>query len=354
MKISVVIPIYNAKDTILVCLKSLDEQEPPPYEVILIDNNSTDDSLGIIRVEMIRFNNLKILISSESKKGPAAARNKGLGMATGDIIAFIDSDCIAGREWVKNINSAFEDDSQLGAIGGVEGGLFSDISLIGKFLSVFWLAAPKRLCRSIILSKEDFLRDNYISTFNCAFKRSILLDIGGFDETFFPSGEDIDLWMRALEKKAKIIAWDHNIVISHQQNLSFRGLMKKTFAYGEASAHLSKRHFRHKIIFQIPKLGQYKFNGGFITIVVTQHFAKLFLLMLIITVSLCISLILAVIIFFCVIIYLFFNIKLSIIRKGYKISLWDNILVFFLFVCRECIEEMGRIYGSLRYRVICF
>lgn len=142
-------------------------------------------------------------------------------------------------------------------------------------------------------------------------------------------------------------------MVCHRQNISFTRLIKKAFAYGESLAHLTKKHFSNKVIFQIPKFGQYKFNGGFIIIVVTQNFAKFFLLMLVIIISLYISFIITAIILVIVNTYFFFNIRFSIIRKGYNIPFWQNIAVLFLFIFRELAEEIGRIYGSLKYRVIC-
>ncbi len=353
MKVSVVIPVYNAQGTIASCLRSLNAQEELPHEVIVIDNNSTDNSPKIVKENVAAFPNLKLVIDSQPKRGPAAARNKGMLIATGDIIAFTDSDCTANRDWIKNIKRIFAEDAGLDAVGGIEVSSPAGASLTGKFLSAFWLAAPKKLSRSIIAAKEDYLRDIYVATFNCAFKRELLLDIGGFDEAFFPTGEDIDLWMRALERNAKIVAWDSSLIVSHQQNLSARGLMRKTFKYGEAYARLSKKHFRHKIIFQIPGLGQYKLNARFATIVVTQHFMKLFLLILITSLSLRVSFMLTLAVILCAVFYFFFNIRISVIRKGYVISLWDNALLLFLFVLRELAEEIGRICGSLRHKVLC-
>lgn len=353
MNISVVIPVYNAKDTILPCLKSLNEQEELPSEVILVDNNSTDGTVELVRSRIADFKNLKLIIEHERKKGPAAARNKGITAAGGDIIAFTDSDCMAGKDWIKNIKKQFDEDPGLDAIGGIENSVFSDSTLIGQFLSAFWLAPLNSLRRTLISGKEDFLNGLYVCTFNCAFKKKVLNDINGFDESFCPAGEDIDLWMRALANKAKIMTWDFTMAVSHKQNISFIQLLRKTFAYGEAFAHLAKKHFRNKIIFQMPVLGQYKFDSNSTSFVMTLPFAKLSLAATGVGAFSLVSFKAGATAFIAMCVYLFFDLKLSIVRKGYTLSLRQSLLVMFVFIARELAEQSGRLFGSLKYGVIC-
>lgn len=103
--ISVVVPFYNSEHLIEKCLHSLLKQEYPEgsYEIILINNNSTDSSADIIG----RFPRVKLI--SEPKRGSYAARNRGLEEASGEIIAFTDSDCAASSDWLKEIDRAMSD-----------------------------------------------------------------------------------------------------------------------------------------------------------------------------------------------------------------------------------------------------
>ena len=89
-KISVIIPVYNAEKTIRRCLESIMSSEYEEYEVILIDDGSTDNSVSIISEFANR--NRRIKIFTQPNSGPSAARNKGLTLAEGEIIAFVDSD----------------------------------------------------------------------------------------------------------------------------------------------------------------------------------------------------------------------------------------------------------------------
>ncbi|HEV8712231.1 MAG TPA: glycosyltransferase family 2 protein [Candidatus Binatia bacterium] len=101
-KISVIVPFYNAKKYIRHCITALLSQSYPPddYEVLMVDNNSTDGSLRVAR----QFPGLKVL--REKKQGAYAARNKGLAEATGAIVAFTDADCVPDKDWLCTIAEA--------------------------------------------------------------------------------------------------------------------------------------------------------------------------------------------------------------------------------------------------------
>lgn len=96
MKYSVVIPVYNASGTIVNTINSCLQQHLPPMEIILVDDHSSDDGLKVIKKEFAAEVNehlIKILKNSENE-GPSAARNKGWDAASGDHVAFLDSDDI--------------------------------------------------------------------------------------------------------------------------------------------------------------------------------------------------------------------------------------------------------------------
>jgi glycosyltransferase involved in cell wall biosynthesis len=103
VKISVVLPVYNAETYIEDCIRALLSQNYPvdQYEIIMVDNNSKDRSPEIIK----RYPDIKYL--KRSKQGSYAARNTGILQAKGEIIAFTDADCEPSVDWLKNIEHAF-------------------------------------------------------------------------------------------------------------------------------------------------------------------------------------------------------------------------------------------------------
>ena len=88
---SIIIPNYNGSKYIKKCLKSIEEQEYKKFEVIIIDDGSTDDSVKIIK-EFIRNSNIRIELIEQFNQNAAVARNRGLEIARGKYLYFIDSD----------------------------------------------------------------------------------------------------------------------------------------------------------------------------------------------------------------------------------------------------------------------
>ena len=102
--VSVVVPAYNAELTVCECIEALLNQSlcNEGYEVIVIDNNSSDDTARLINsYPEIRY-------EFEAVKGPASARNRGLYVARGEIIAFTDADCVPSKTWLEDITRPFQ------------------------------------------------------------------------------------------------------------------------------------------------------------------------------------------------------------------------------------------------------
>lgn len=183
--ISVVIPAYNADAYLRDCLGGLRQQTlaEARFEVILVDDGSRDKTLATAQrlKEELAFHHLKIV--HQDNAGPAAARNHGITLASAEILAFLDSDCVPHRQWLENLLAPFLENP--GWVG-VEG-------------------------KTVPASEQRTLMDHYIDnphggffwTCNIAYRKSALLEIGGFDEGFpLPSGEDIDLAHRIRRKGA--------------------------------------------------------------------------------------------------------------------------------------------------------
>jgi glycosyltransferase involved in cell wall biosynthesis len=110
MKVSVVIPVYNEEKRIKKCLDSLVNQSEKPDEIIVVDNNCTDGTIGIVKKYK------EVTIVKESKQGILFARNAGFDRATGDVIARSDADTILPANWIKSIKQAFMKDKNIIAL----------------------------------------------------------------------------------------------------------------------------------------------------------------------------------------------------------------------------------------------
>jgi glycosyltransferase involved in cell wall biosynthesis len=111
MKVSVVIPVFNEEALIVRCLTALQNQTKKAFEIIVVDNNSTDKTVEAAK-------QFPVKIVTEKKQGAIYARNTGFNSAQGDIIGRIDADTLVPANWIEEIQKHFTDDSNLIALSG--------------------------------------------------------------------------------------------------------------------------------------------------------------------------------------------------------------------------------------------
>jgi glycosyltransferase involved in cell wall biosynthesis len=179
--VSVVVPFYNAKNTIISLLFSLLNQSysPEKFEILLVDDGSEDDAVAELnkRLSGIKSPSVRIL-HNKRKKGPANARNKGILESKGDIVAFTDADTIPDVNWLKNLVAGFDSKN----VVGVRGETTTD----------GYALFPVRIA--------PLDMKNGYKTCNMAYRKDALVRIGLFDENFrHPFGEDGDLAHRLLD-----------------------------------------------------------------------------------------------------------------------------------------------------------
>ena len=190
MLISVVIPAYNEEESLPNTLDALVSQETRyPYEVVLIDNNSTDKTADIAKSYGQKLN---IQIIKESQKGRGAARQRGFREAKGDIIASTDADTTVPTHWIESIGSFFEKDTSSVAITALCHYPSRKIS-VQLFNGVLFIAF--QIFRLIF--------GNYwLSGFSFAIKRETYFEAGEFNSKI-DAQEDSELSMR-VSKLGKI------------------------------------------------------------------------------------------------------------------------------------------------------
>jgi glycosyltransferase involved in cell wall biosynthesis len=105
--VSVVVPFFNSERHLAACIESIlgQDDDAEPFEVIFIDNGSTDGSASIVR----RYRELTVL--EESTPGAYAARNAGIRRARAPLIAFTDADCVVARDWLRSLQDGMQDPS---------------------------------------------------------------------------------------------------------------------------------------------------------------------------------------------------------------------------------------------------
>lgn len=228
VKISVIVPVLNEESHIKKCIDSLVNQEFLNYEIIIIDNGSKDNTMNLIK----KYEN--VILLSENRKGSYIARNRGINLAKGEIIAFTDADCIVHKNWLKELYKGFSNVN----IGCVVGSI---VPYQGKNIVEIYSRNKDILSQKTTLDTK-FLP--YGQTANVAFKKDVFNIIGMFDEIQIYGGDADIAWRMQLNTDYKLI-YNDDAIIQHRHRTTFKGLFKQQFRYGFGRMMLYKKYDKH-------------------------------------------------------------------------------------------------------------
>lgn len=195
--VSIVIPIYNAEKTIEQTLISVLSQDHPDFEIILVDDCSTDSTLEIIK-PFLKNKKFK-LIKNKKNSGPATSRNNGIKKSKGEFVFFTDSDCVVPKNWISSLLKEYTSEKIAGVGGYLAPGSSNLIAMLEKLQNKYILNISGKKIINGTTTPMGY-------TNNVSYRKSILKKVNGFDESFpFPAGEDIDLKKRIVEKGYKVV-----------------------------------------------------------------------------------------------------------------------------------------------------
>jgi GT2 family glycosyltransferase len=221
---SVVVCTYNGECWLRGCLEALSRLDYPDYEVIVVDDGSTDGTAEITR-EFARFR----LISTPNG-GLSNARNLGLEAASGAIVAYVDDDARPDESWLTHLVRVLESTGHA-AVGG------PNIPPPGDGLVADCVANAPGGPIHILLSDTEA---EHIPGCNMAFRKASLLEIGGFDPRFRVAGDDVDICWR-LHNAGETIGFSPGAVVHHHRRSSVRAYLRQQFQYGKAEALLERK-----------------------------------------------------------------------------------------------------------------
>ncbi len=222
--ISVIIPVYNGAQTLPACLKALQQQTQSPAEIIVVDDGSTDNTVGIAA-------QFDVTILSQANAGPAAARNHGARIAGGDILLFTDADCVPAPDWVERMIAPFDDPTVAGAKGEYR---TYQRELIARFVQQEY---QDRYDRMVGQSQIDF-----VDTYSAAYRRQIFLAAGGFDVTFpTASVEDQEFSFRLAAQGHRLV-YVPQAVVYHQHDRTLAEYIKRKYWIGYWKALVTRRY----------------------------------------------------------------------------------------------------------------
>ncbi len=224
-KVSVVVASYNGGRTLKVCLDSLVRLNYPNYEVILVDDGSTDSSPEIASLyKTIRY-------IRQTNHGLSVARNTGINAATGEIVAFTDSDCRADEDWLYYIVG----DLLTSRFTGMGGHNF--LPPEDSPVAAAVLVSPGGPAHVML---SDRLAE-HIPGCNMVFYKWALDEIAGFDPIFTKAGDDVDVCWR-LQQRGYRIGFNPAGFVWHYRRSTVKAYLKQQRGYGEAEAMLVRKH----------------------------------------------------------------------------------------------------------------
>jgi mycofactocin system glycosyltransferase len=242
--VSIIIPVMDRADELARCLDSIAKLDYPKekLEVIVVDDGSKDNSK-----EVAASSGAVVLDSGGTGTGPAAARNCGSKAARGELLAFIDSDCIASPQWLMELIGLFED-PEVAAAGGLVDGMHTSSYLDRYELVMSSLTLGNRE-RSGQKGEDTF----YLPSCNMLVRSSAFRSSAGFDPEMHV-GEDVDLSWRLRDSGHRIIYMPKGKV-GHEHRNAFFPFLKRRFQYGTSEAMLQVLHpVRHKKMIVPPVL----------------------------------------------------------------------------------------------------
>jgi len=222
--VSVVVAAYDAAAVVGDCLRSLAAlaYSKDRLEIIVVDNQSHDDTAAIVRAF-----GPAVVLTSEARRGAAAARNRGIAEARGEIVAFTDADCVVDPEWLAELVTGLRDPAV-----GIAGGRIRAL----------------RPCTRIAELGED-IHDHaqamqstppYAISMNWASPKRVLDEVGRFDEAFL-RGQDVDLTYRIMRAGHRL-AYVDRAVVYHRNRATLVALLREARMHGRGAVAVRRAH----------------------------------------------------------------------------------------------------------------
>jgi mycofactocin system glycosyltransferase len=236
--VSIIIPSYNRANQLERCIKSLIGQDYPAQclELIIVNDASTDETATMLQnlAQQAVAQGLAIqVLHHTSRQGVAKSRNTGAEAAHHDLLAYIDSDCIASPSWLTELVPALQN-SHLGAVGG----------MIRAYERHNMLGCYEDVHSSLFMgTRPQLVRlegpHTYLPTANLLVRRALLHKLGGFAPLAF--GEDVDFCHRLLATGSQIVYLPQGIVY-HDYRTTLPAFLSTRISYASSEAALLQRH----------------------------------------------------------------------------------------------------------------
>ncbi len=230
--VTVIIPTLERADDLDQCLAAVRAADYPAgsLEIIVVDDGSAD---GAAIASVAARHGARLLVNDENR-GPAWSRNRAAAEATGEILAFIDSDCVATESWLRDLTAYFAWDA-VGAVGGRTRAYYTE-SLLDRYEEV---ASPLDMGRHLMLrakGSDTF----YVPTCNLLVRRSTYEALGGLSAAL-RVGEDVDFCWR-LRAAGHYLVYAPEGIVLHKHRDRLSAMLRRRAQYGTSEAVLHGLH----------------------------------------------------------------------------------------------------------------
>ncbi|WP_287583771.1 glycosyltransferase family 2 protein [Candidatus Borrarchaeum sp.] len=220
--VSIVVPVYNVEETIRDCIESLLNLDYENKEIVVINDGSIDDTRKILSEYPITIYNCI------SRGGAPKARNIGVKLAKGSIIAFTDGDVKVAKDWLKQLIKHFSSPT-VGGVGGIVETWNSDKSI------------PRCIGYDVQKRMSQYNKSvESLATWNCAYRKNLIEKVGKFRE-YLVVADDIDLSYR-IRKLGYEIIFVPKAKVWHKHRTSLWAFFKQQFWYGVSRTFLYYIH----------------------------------------------------------------------------------------------------------------
>jgi cellulose synthase/poly-beta-1,6-N-acetylglucosamine synthase-like glycosyltransferase len=215
--VSVVVPVRDGESTIAACLDSILATDYPAArrEILVVDNGSSDGTAALIRSRPVTY-------LREYRRGVSNARNRGIAESAGEILAFVDSDCVVEPQWLTELVRPFAD-PEIGSVAG------------DRQHAPASTAAERQAVRLLGNWQRFAFTSNpaYPITANAAYRHDVLDRIGLFDPRM-TRAQDVELGLRFKERSGLRLAYAERAIAHHRHRSTQRGFFRQQlgWAYG--------------------------------------------------------------------------------------------------------------------------
>jgi len=228
--ISIIVPVYNRADEIDDFLSSFEKQTKNNFEVIVVDDGSTDSTKQVVEQHS---SNLDLRYFFQQNKGPGAARNLGMENAKGDIFVFIDSDCTVPDNYIENLSQHLEH-KEFDAFGGPD----TCRDDFPPFLKAINYSMTSCIGTGGTRgSKGKQLTKYYPRSFNMGIKRVVFETIGGMNS--LRHGQDMEFSNRIYNAGFKVTYFD-DVKVYHKRRTNLKKFFKQIFNWGVTRINLGR------------------------------------------------------------------------------------------------------------------